>query len=197
MAVTQLLTPADIGPWKDYLAKKITHHEALAQIFSKIRLSQEELDSFIASIKVDSKFTDVLELCKSRNIPIYICSAGMDYYIYKRIGEEIKKYNITVLANIGQYCPKTGFKLTTPSPEDKFYDYNAGISKANLVKELKNEGYFTVYAGDGIPDLAAAREADIVFAKAALLKLCQEENIPIMQFNGFEDILKYFKINNE
>jgi len=193
MTVERLLTPQDLQPWQDYLDKKITHAEALGRIFSKVRISQSEMDSFIRGIEIDPEFQNTLKLCKKLKIPVYICSAGMDYYILKRIPKEIKKYNITLLANTGKYCPDTGFTLIPPSKDYPFYDKGTGVSKEALVKYLKKQGFFTVYAGDGIPDLKAAKAADAVFAKSVLLKLCQEEGIKTLKFDGFGDVTNYIK----
>jgi len=193
MAVERLLTPKDLKPWQDYLDEKITHAQALGRIFSKIRVSQPEMDSFIASIEIDPEFQNTLKLCEKFKIPVYICSAGMDYYILKRIPEEIKKYGITLLANTGKYCPDTGFTLIPPPQDYQFYDKNAGVSKEALVKHLKKQGFFAVYAGDGIPDLKAAKAADAVFAKNALLELCKKTGIKTLNFDGFGDVTNYIK----
>ncbi len=193
MVIDRLLTREDIKPWDDYLAGKITHVEALSRIFAKVRIPQNELDKFIESIEIDPQFPETLELCKKLEIPVYICSAGMDYYILKRIPEYIKKYNITLLSNKGEYSPQTGFKVTPPAPGSPFYSKDAGVSKDALVQHLKQQGFFTIYAGDGRPDIKAARTADAVFAKGILLGLCKEQGIQTLQFGGFGDIIKYIK----
>ncbi|MCL2800122.1 MAG: MtnX-like HAD-IB family phosphatase [Endomicrobia bacterium] len=193
MAVDRLLTPDDLKPWRDYLDKKITHYQALDGIFSKIRIPQNELEDFIQTIEIDPYFTQTLDLCKNLSIPIYICSAGMDYYILKRIPREIEKYNITLLSNKGEYSPETGFKLTPPSSDHMFYNKNTGISKEALVEYLKKQGFFTIYAGDGIPDIKSAQIADAVFAKSVLLELCQKQNIKTLKFDDFRDITEYIK----
>ncbi|MCL2485953.1 MAG: MtnX-like HAD-IB family phosphatase [Endomicrobia bacterium] len=193
MVIERLLTPDDLKPWQDYLDKKITHYQALGEIFSKIRISQSKLEQFIQSIEIDPYFTQTLDVCKTLKIPIYICSAGMDYYILKRIPREIEKYNITLLSNKGEYSPEIGFTLTPPPSDHMFFNKNTGISKEALVEHLKNQGFFTIYAGDGIPDLKAAKIADTVFAKSVLLELCRKQNIKTLEFNDFRDITKYIK----
>ncbi|MDR1941987.1 MAG: MtnX-like HAD-IB family phosphatase [Endomicrobium sp.] len=190
MAIERLLTPDDLQPWQDYLDKKITHYQALDGIFSKIHISQKALDAFIDSIEIDDKFPDALKLCKKFMIPVYICSAGMDYYIFKKIAHYIKEYNITVISNAGKYSRELGFKLSPPDKNDIFYDKNTGISKEAVVKYLKELGFFTVYAGDGIPDIKAAKIADAVFAKGALLDFCKKAGIKTFKFDGFADICR-------
>ncbi|MCL1971516.1 MAG: MtnX-like HAD-IB family phosphatase [Endomicrobia bacterium] len=193
MVVDRLLKKEDIKPWEDYIAGRISHVEALSRIFAKVRITQNELDVFIQSIEIDPKVPETFELCKKLDIPIYICSAGMDYYILKRIPELIKKYNITIVSNNSEYAQETGFKLTPPSVNSPFYSKDTGIAKDELVNYLKNKGYFTIFAGDGRPDIKAAKAADAVFAKDILLELCRKQNIKTLRFDGFEDITEYIE----
>lgn len=46
------------------------------------------------------------------------------------------------------------------------------------------------YCGDGVSDLSAAKETDLLFAKHGkdLITYCNRENIPYTEFNSFEDI---------
>jgi len=54
-------------------------------------------------------------------------------------------------------------------------------------------GFF--YCGDGISDLSAARETDLLFAKAGhdLIAYCKKENVPYTVFNDFSDIMRDVK----
>lgn len=193
MVIDNLLQKDDIQPWKDYLAGNITHVEALSRIFAKVRISQDELDTFIKSIKIDEEFPKALELCKNLSVPVYICSAGMDYYILRRIPDLIKQFNITVISNHATYSKDTGFVLK-PLPETSpFYSKEIGVAKENVVKDLQKQGYFTIFVGDGRPDIKAAKIADAVFAKDVLLELCQKENIKTIKFDDFSDITSYIK----
>lgn len=47
-----------------------------------------------------------------------------------------------------------------------------------------------VFIGDGVSDLAAAREADVLFARRGLRleEYCQEHKIPYIPFDSFLDI---------
>lgn len=47
-----------------------------------------------------------------------------------------------------------------------------------------------VFVGDGVSDLAAAREADVLFARRGLRleEYCQENKIPHIPFDTFKDI---------
>lgn len=138
--------------------------DALNAIFSQIRLPEEELYSFIDSIVWDKSFVSVAEYCFRRHIPLYICSAGCDYYINRLIGSLISRWNIKLITNHGVYDAAGGLKMIPPY-DSEFYDARVGISKAGVVQSLKRQGYDVVFAGDGPPDFAPAQIADVVLPK--------------------------------
>ena len=78
------------------------------------------------------------------------------------IGDKIKEYNITVVTNHGIYSEDEGLRLVPPPEDSPYYDEKVGISKAAIVKQKQDEGYFVVYAGDGPPDFAAAQSYNFV-----------------------------------
>ncbi|MDR1026095.1 MAG: haloacid dehalogenase-like hydrolase, partial [Lactobacillus sp.] len=79
-----------LAPWSKYLDGKETHFNALNEMFAQIHIDEDELKEFIRKIRFDKVFFEVCELCNEKNIPIYICSAGCDYYIKELMGDEIK-----------------------------------------------------------------------------------------------------------
>lgn len=182
-----------LAPWRQYLSGKMTHLNALKQMFAQIHLSSDELLKFINQISYDPKFIDTVKLCSQKNIPVYICSAGCDYYINKLIGDIIKEYNITVVSNHGIYDEKCGLQMVPPPENSPFYDEKIGISKAAVVKKLHQEGYKVIFAGDGPPDFAPAGIADVVFAKKRLLAKCIEANIKTEKFDDFQDIFNFIE----
>lgn len=182
-----------LAPWNDYLNGKIKHIDALTGIFSQIHLTQQELDDFISTIEVDPYFYDTAKYCMEKKISFYICSAGTNYYIKKRIADTLSKYNIILVSNDATYSQQNGMKLVAPEETSPYYNSNTGISKEKIVQKLKDDGFFTIYAGDGKPDFKSAKIADVVFAKDMLLKLCKKENIKTKPFKDFTDILNYIR----
>lgn len=182
-----------LTPWREYLGGTKTHFEALREMFSKLRVPETELKSFISEIYTDKEFVRTVALCFDKNIPVFICSAGCDYYINILIGEIIKNYRITLVTNNGKYDGKQGLLISKPAKTSPYYDEAVGISKASIVRKLQSEGFKVIYAGDGPPDIEAARLADYVFAKKILLEKCREEGIKTLPFRSFADISKFIK----
>ena len=180
-----------LEPWRRYLDGKLTHFDALKQIFAKLRVSEDELKSLIATVQVDPWTIPLFRLCHSANIPVYIASAGCDYYINLLIGEAIQEYNVTLITNRSAYSKAAGLVMESPPQGSLYYDASTGISKRKIAEILKADGYHIIFAGDGPPDIEPARLADVVFAKKILLDKCIEEGIPIQTFNSCQDIYSF------
>lgn len=180
-----------LAPWQRYLDGHESHLNALNQIFARIHVPLQEFEEFIKTIPYDKDFPKTAELCRLKNIPLYICSAGCEYYINLIIGEQIRTEKIKLVTNHGEYSQQNGLRMIPPAKNSPFYDEQVGISKAAVVQKLKDEGYFVVFAGDGPPDVAPAALADVVFAKKILAERCREQGIPYLKFDNFEDIYRY------
>lgn len=187
------LGKAALEPWREYMEGKKTHFEALREIFAGLRIDKKELDEFICKIKIDCDFFKTTAYCQQQNIPVYICSAGCDYYIEKLIGPQIAEYGIKLVANYGKYSQETGLQMTPPTPDSQFYDFYTGISKAKIVKYLQDEGYKVIYCGDGMPDVAAAQIADVVFARKMLWLQCQNLKIQATKLKDFEQVCLFLQ----
>lgn len=182
-----------LDPWREYTEGKKTHFEALREIFASLRVEQPAFDDFIREIKIDPGFFTVADYCRRWDIPVYVCSAGCDYYIDKLAGKEMADCRVRLVANHGVYSPETGLVMMPPPENSPFYDPNTGISKAAVVAYLQQRGYRVVYCGDGMPDVAAAAIADVVFARKMLLLQCRQLNIPAEELTDFNQVYRFLK----
>lgn len=182
-----------LAPWREYLAGRKTHFNALKEMFAQIHVDNSDLEKLVDHIYVDKDLDKVWQLCVDKGIELYVCSAGNDYYIRRILGDRLQKYGVTLVTNNGIYNPDTGLVMTAPPQDSPFYDENIGISKYRLVKKLKEEGYFVIFAGDGPPDFEPAKIADVVFARKMLLERAQNEGLKTKKFDGFKDIYDYIE----
>ncbi|OGH97480.1 MAG: hypothetical protein A2104_07775 [Candidatus Melainabacteria bacterium GWF2_32_7] len=191
--IAKLLTESDIQPWLDYQEGKITHIEALTRIFKKIRLDKEDFHKLVLELPIEECFIDTVKYCNENNIDFYIVSAGADYYI-KVILEHLKVQNLVkLISNKSCYSKEEGLQIIEPDKTSPFYSIEYGISKKLVVESVRKDSDFTVFAGDGRPDIEAARLADKVFAKDLLLDLCKEANIKAKELTSYGEILEYLK----
>ena len=182
-----------LAPWRQYLNGDISHFEALRQMFGMLRIPVEELDALISTVKVDDWVRPLFELCYKMGVPMYIASAGCDYYIKRILGKEINKYNITLVTNGSTYTQKAGLKITAPPEDSQYYNKDVGISKRAVVEGLVSSDYDVVFAGDGPPDIEPAIIATHVFAKKMLLEACKERGINTLPFDSCLDIYNFLK----
>ena len=84
--------------------------------------------------------------------------------------------------------------LSFPNKNDNCLN-KSGTCKCSVIKKLKEKYKKVLYIGDGQSDFCAADKADILFAKGSLLKYCKTNNISSIEFENFNDILKYLNRN--
>ena len=160
------------------------------RFFSPIKVSQEEFESIILSYAVVKKgFDELVLFTKEHKIPFEIVSGGLDIYI-KPILKEHNLPTLPIYCVRGTLSPK-GIDVAFPDyPEIALDDF-----KAQRVKTYKDKGYTTVFLGDGLVDLEAAKQADILFATGYLAELCDRYKIPYKEFKDFTKLVKLLKEN--
>ncbi len=191
--VDSYLDDKSLEPWREYMAGEKTHFNALREIFLNVKVDEKELKQLISKIKIDEHTKKVWDLCNQKSIPMYICSAGNDYYIKELIGNDLLNHHIELITNSSNYDEKTGLDMFPLPKSSPFYDENIGISKSKIIQKLKDEGYFVIFAGDGPPDVAPAILSDVVFARKFLLKECNKQGIKVENFDSYENIYNYIK----
>jgi len=156
----------------------------------------------IANIKLDTGFAAFFHWSLANNIPIVVLSSGMVPIIRAllahMIGPEAEK--IQIVANHVQYKDGKGpddedaWELVFQHPESGFgHDKSKTIRPYAQLPEGERPVLF--YAGDGVSDLSAARETDLLFAKKGmdLVTYCVREEVPFTLFEDWSDIEKKVK----
>jgi 2-hydroxy-3-keto-5-methylthiopentenyl-1-phosphate phosphatase len=155
------------------------------------RMKPDELDKFATTQMLDPYFNDFIDFCHFNDIPVYVCSDGMDAYI-SRILDHHGLFDLTVCSNHLEMTDDGSLTVDFP-----YYEFGCGQCancKGYHVKTKKQPGEKTVYIGDGMSDVCGAIEADIVFAKKDLLEYCREKRIDCIPFENFCDVKKGLEI---
>ena len=161
------------------------------------------------ALNIDPDFRSFHEFCVNNNIPFNVISAGLKPVLRKVldhfIGEDMSKH-IEIVANDA--------KITNGRWEAvwRHADSELGHDKAQSINEYKETAALEsdndtvpmiIFIGDGVSDLPAARESDVLFARRGLKleEYCVENKIDYIAFDTFADIqkevIKIAKIDEE
>ncbi|KAK8879078.1 2-3-diketo-5-methylthio-1-phosphopentane phosphatase [Apiospora arundinis] len=151
------------------------------------------------TLEIDRDFQSFHNWCLTNNVPFNVISAGLKPILRKVLdtflGEEASAH-IEIVANDAE--------IKDDGSEWKpiwRHDTELGHDKALSITEARNAAELTcengtvpliVFIGDGVSDLPAAREADVLFARRGLRleEYCVENQIKYYPFDSFADIQK-------
>lgn len=181
---------------------KQSFREALQQMLDSVQIPFNECIKVLEeNIKLDPYFPEFFEFCSMNNIPIVILSGGMEPIIrallHKFIGEDASSIQIVsndVISRDGkQINEKGGWKIKFHDDSDFGHDKSREIKPYANLPPNKRPTLF--YAGDGVSDLSAAKETDLLFAKKGydLVTYCLREKVPFTVFEDWSTILSTVK----
>ncbi|KAI0164546.1 HAD-like domain-containing protein [Hypoxylon sp. FL1284] len=158
---------------------------------------EDGFDVMDQTLEIDPDFQSFHKFCVGNNIPFNVISAGLKPILRRVLdtflGEE-ESAHIQIVANDAQISADgSNWKPIWR------HDTELGHDKALSVQEARKEAELTcedgtipliVFIGDGVSDLPAAREADVLFARRGLRleEYCVEHKIEYIPFDTFADI---------
>jgi 2,3-diketo-5-methylthio-1-phosphopentane phosphatase len=173
--------------------------EVSEEMWGSLRVPFEDGFEFMStSLEIDQDFRDFHAFCIRNNIPFNVISAGLKPVLRRVLDEFLGKNQsrlIDIIANEVEVSPD-GNKWTvgwrhggTPLGHDKA----ASIQEYRTIASSESDDGscpMIIFVGDGVSDLPAAREADVLFARAGLKleEYCRDNKIPYFPFDTFADI---------
>jgi 2,3-diketo-5-methylthio-1-phosphopentane phosphatase len=183
---------------------KMSFREAFSKMLESIHTPYDEcIDYLLKHVQLDPGFKETFHWAEDNDIPIIVVSSGMKPIIrallLKLVGEDSID-RIEIVSNDAKVNEDESWEIVyrdeTPFGHDKsrairpYRDARSSDSQQKLF-----------YCGDGVSDLSAAKETDLLFAKRGkdLVTICKRDKIPFTQFDSFKDILRDIKLvlNNE
>ncbi len=174
--------------YEDWKKTKKINVEFLNKILGSIGRTEEEILAEIHRLPLDEYAADFIRRVQDAGGEFYILSAGTTYYINRLLAHRGIE-GVMVISMDGVY--KDGGIKVTPDEKSPYFSEIFGINKAKVIVELKKEFETVFFAGDSEPDLGAAKEADVAFAKKDLKKLLTSEQEEFVPFDNFRAIEKY------
>ncbi len=146
-------------------------------------------------LEIDPDFRSFHAFCLANEIPFHVISAGLQPVLRRVLdaflGEE-QSGRIEIVANeaeIRDGAWKPVWRHYTELGHDKARSIQEYTDRARRASD-DGTAPLVVFMGDGVSDLPAAREADVLFARRGLRleEYCVEHGIAYLPFDTFADI---------
>lgn len=189
LAVERLLTPEDLAPWGEYRAGRLTHFQALQDIFGRIRAGEAAMLMLVRDMAPDPLLAASVERLHRRGWRVVVASAGCGWYIRRILDGLGLADAVEVHANPGHPAPDGSLRMDMPvgSP---FLCQETGVDKEAVVKSHQRSGSVVAFAGDGFADLAAALAVapELRFARADLAQALSKQGQDFRPFNRWSEV---------
>ena len=162
--------------------RKISLRQCVAANMRSIRAPWTEAAALLrAEVAIDPTFPAFAAWCAARAVPLTVLSAGFEE-IVRLFLAPADFPGVDVRANRLRPDERRGWQCDFRDRTEYGHD------KAAAVRAAQQQGWHTVFIGDGFSDEAPAAVADEVFAKARLVEHCRRRGIRCEAIRGFDDV---------
>lgn len=171
--------------WK---AGRIGSRECMLRQIDLVRATPAEMDAFVADLEIDPGFQDFVELCEAESCELLVVSDGLD----RTVGAVLARHGLDLayranrLSQIGADRWRLDFPYATAACRSLSGNCKCRFAEAPA-------GTVRVVVGDGRSDFCVAGEAELVFAKASLLRHCEAEALAHFSFESFTEVASLFR----
>lgn len=174
---------------KKWLKREISTNECLNKEASLCRGTLNEFMAYIDKFEIDLGFHSLLALCRDEEIPHYILSDGLDFYI-QRILDKYNIKDVPIYCNVAEFS-NDGLQVKLPYWTPKCS--SCGNCKGERIRKLKREDDLVIYIGDGLSDLCGTKEADVIFAKDDLASFLRQEGRDFIEYDDLYKVTENLK----
>lgn len=155
---------------KDTLDGRVHFRDSFREMMDSVTTPFDEcLALLLRSIELDPGFKDFYAWARASNVPIVILSGGMEPVIRALLDKLLGTgWDIQIVSNDVSLRPGKTVKDTDGWTIQYHDDSVFGHDKSIEIRKYSSLPSRPVlfYAGDGVSDLSAAKETDLLFAKA-------------------------------
>lgn len=174
------------------LSQEISIKNGVGRMFELLPSNKKEeiTDYIVKHAEIRDGFKEFVTYTKEEEIPLYIVSGGIDFFVEPLLQGLVSKEKI--------YCNGSDFSgeriaIQWPHPCDGECINDCGCCKPSIIRKIAEEDTYKIVIGDSITDLEAAKMADQVIARDFLVEKCNEHSIPFSTFDTFFDVINSIK----
>ncbi|ONH69744.1 Pdp3-interacting factor 1 [Cyberlindnera fabianii] len=177
----------------------ISFREAFSLMLESIPTPFDEcIQYLLKNIQLDPGFKEIFHWAQENDIPIIVVSSGMKPIIRALLENLVGEDSIDKIEIVSNDCkvnPDNTWEIVYRDETPFGHDKSRAIKPYREARNAADSKQVLFYCGDGVSDLSAARETDLLFAKRGkdLVTICRRDLIPFTQFDSFKDILANMK----
>ncbi|KAK6352767.1 hypothetical protein TWF696_004769 [Orbilia brochopaga] len=190
---------------EEILSGRLTFRDAFVEMLASVKTPLPEcIEILKRNIPLDPGFAAFYAWCRSANVPVIVVSSGMLPIIKALLSSYLDSpsdsspsasSDLEIYANDVTVAADGTWTIAYRDPESGF-----GHDKSRTIRKYTTETTYPAgqrpkffYCGDGVSDLSAARETDLLFAKKGkdLITYCVKEGVPFTVFEDFTEIHRY------
>ena len=189
--LVEILNRYGSAQWQDVQRKvvsgELSIREGLQAEMGSVRASPEELKSLLAHhVEVDPSFPPFLQSMRLKGIPLICLSGGFDLCL-ETVLSKAGLWPIPYLAN---RLIRNNGSWHVEFPYPSLNCQACGHCKGDPIRGWNEQGYQTIFVGNGVTDRCAALNATLTFAKDELFSWALAQGIASVRYQTFGDIEK-------
>ena len=173
----------------DWKSGRLSSRECLIREAEMSAVNPEDIEPFLLQFEITPGFVEFVTLCEQNGVPLHIISDGLDIYITWLLA----RYQLEHVPVMSNRAVLDSGRISLQFPYDNGACTRCGNCKGERIRDYRrgHPGSTVVFVGDGMSDLCAIEEADILFAKKDLEKYCQAHNIDYVPYHHFPDVAQW------
>ncbi|TDM00866.1 MtnX-like HAD-IB family phosphatase [Macrococcus carouselicus] len=192
VAIMQKFAPDKSEPiLKKVLAQQISVQEGVTDLFQLLESAKKEaiIDYVLNEVELRPGFQQLLDTAERLDIPFYIISGGMHFFIEPILGQ----FNgiAAVYANEVDFQEHYMKVEWTHLCDEHCESGGCGTCKPSIVRQLSNEKVIAI--GDSVTDIKLSQIADILFTTDKLSDYAYEQGIQHIPFETFDEVAEKLK----
>lgn len=187
---------------QDVLHDRMSFRDSFKEMMDSVKTPYDQcIKTLLENIKLDPYFKEFYVWARANNVPVVVLSSGMVPIIRALLkhlvgedAEEIQIVSNDVASRDGKDINEEGgWKIVFHDESHFGHDKSIEIRQYANLPDAERPTMF--YAGDGVSDLSAAKETDLLFAKKGmdLVTYCVREKVPFTLFEDWSSILSTVK----
>lgn len=161
---------------------RISSRECMARHTELLRVTPEDLDAAICTMRIDPSFHAFVDFCRRRSVDLTVVSDGFDRVVRTLL--EAEGLPLRFFANRLEWQGGDRWRLGFPYSRVECRSRSGNCKCSHGVDQPRA----CVVIGDGRSDFCMAERADYVIAKGPLAQFCRERGLQHASFHTFDDV---------